>query len=151
MVHKGFIDLGFGTSKAAPWRAGANENTTFTFSTDVLIEGKPLKAGTYGFFIALGDTGATIIFSNNYSSCDSSFYSEKEDVLQATVKTIALNESVECLKYEFIGETEKNAFVALIWEKLKIPFTIEVDNKNTQLESFQKELATKLLARRQCN
>src|SRR6478672_3135851 len=43
LVHTGFKDLGFGTSKAAPWRAGANENTTFTFSTDVMIEGKPLK------------------------------------------------------------------------------------------------------------
>src|SRR4051812_38259871 len=45
LVHVGYKDLGFGTSKAAPWRAGANENTTITFSTDVMIEGKPLKAG----------------------------------------------------------------------------------------------------------
>ncbi len=30
------------------WRAGANENTTITFPTDVMIEGKPLAAGTYG-------------------------------------------------------------------------------------------------------
>ena len=27
----------------SPWRAGANENTTITFSTDVEIEGKALK------------------------------------------------------------------------------------------------------------
>ena len=30
------------------WRAGANENTTITFSDDVSVEGKPLAAGTYG-------------------------------------------------------------------------------------------------------
>src|SRR5687768_12223929 len=41
LVHKGYQDLGFGTSKAAPWRAGANENTTMSFSTDVLVEGRP--------------------------------------------------------------------------------------------------------------
>ena len=35
LVHAGFIDQGFGSSKAAPWRAGANENTIFEFSTPV--------------------------------------------------------------------------------------------------------------------
>src|SRR5689334_2957451 len=34
LVHYGFIDQGYGSSKAAPWRAGANENTTITFSHD---------------------------------------------------------------------------------------------------------------------
>ncbi len=48
LVHTGFTDLGFGTSKQAPWRAGAYENTTITFSTDVMVEGQHLKAGTYG-------------------------------------------------------------------------------------------------------
>src|SRR5438552_2137597 len=48
LVGYGFTDLGFGTSKAAPWRGGANENTTITFSTDVQVEGKPIAAGTYG-------------------------------------------------------------------------------------------------------
>ncbi len=28
------------------WRAGANENTIITFPNDVMIEGKPLAAGT---------------------------------------------------------------------------------------------------------
>src|SRR4051812_36238236 len=35
LVHYGFIDQGFGESKAAPWRAGANQNTTISFSHDV--------------------------------------------------------------------------------------------------------------------
>src|SRR5687768_833841 len=50
LVHYGFADLHYGTSKAAPWRAGANENTIIEFSSGVLIEGKPLPAGKYGFF-----------------------------------------------------------------------------------------------------
>src|SRR5215216_6436127 len=47
LIHTGYTNLGFGTSKAAPWRAGANENTIIEFSTDVKIEGQPLKAGRY--------------------------------------------------------------------------------------------------------
>src|SRR4029078_1477227 len=49
LVHYGFADLHYGTSKAAPWRAGANENTTIEFTSDVAIEDKPLPAGKYGF------------------------------------------------------------------------------------------------------
>ena len=140
LVHKGFTNLGFGTSKEAPWRAGANENTTITVSTDVMIEGKPLAAGTYGLFFAMGDGDATIIFSNNSTSWGSFFYDPKEDALRVMVKTVPLSESVERLKYEFMDEKENSATAALIWEKLKIPFTIEVDYVKTQLASFRREL-----------
>lgn len=140
LVHTGYKDLGFGTSKAAPWRAGANENTTITFSTDVKIEGQPLKAGTYGFFVAMGTGDATIIFSNNTSSWGSFFYDPKEDALKVTVKTVPLNESVERLKYEFMDETDNSATIALMWEKLKIPFKVEVDYVKTQMEAFRNEL-----------
>ncbi len=140
LVHTGFTDLGFGTSKQAPWRAGANENTTITFSTDVMVEGKPLQAGTYGFFIAMGTGDATLIFSNNNSSWGSFFYNPKEDVLRVTVKTEPLNESVEWLKYEFMNETDNSAVIALMWEKLKISFKVEVDYPKTQLAMFKNEL-----------
>ena len=140
LVHTGFMDLGFGTSKAAPWRAGANENTTFTFTTDIMIEGKPLAKGTYGFFIAMGNGDATLIFSNNSTSWGSFFYDDKEDALRVTVKTVPLSESVERLQYQFMDEKDNSAVVALLWEKLKIPFTISVDYIKTQLESFRREL-----------
>lgn len=140
LVHVGYKDLGFGTSKAAPWRAGANENTTINFSTDVKVEGKEIKAGTYGLFAAMGNGDATLIFSNNNSSWGSFFYNPKEDALRVSVKTVSLNESVERLKYEFSDETDNSATVTLIWEKLKIPFKMEVDYVKTQMESFKDEL-----------
>src|SRR6218665_2508211 len=68
LVPYGFTDQGFGISKSAPWRGGANENTTISFSTDVMVEGKPIAAGTYALFIALTETDATIIFSKNSTS-----------------------------------------------------------------------------------
>jgi hypothetical protein len=62
VAHYGFIDLGHGTTNAAPWRAGANENTTISFSHPVKVEGKDLVAGPYGFFIALGQEEACWYF-----------------------------------------------------------------------------------------
>jgi tetratricopeptide (TPR) repeat protein len=142
LVHVGFIDQQFGSSKAAPWRAGSNENTTFKFSTAVKIEGQPLPAGKYGFFIAYDPNECTLIFSKNSTSWGSYYYNEAEDALRIKVKPQALDRSVEWLKYEFSNETENSAVVSLQWEKLFIPFKIEADYVKEQIESFRKELRT---------
>jgi len=140
LVPAGFNDLGFGTSKAAPWRAGANENTTIQFSDDVKVEGQSLPAGKYGFFIAYDPNECTLIFSKNSTSWGSFFYDDKEDALRVKVKPMTLDKPVEWLKYEFMNETENSATIALQWEKLSIPFKVEVDYVKTQLESFRREL-----------
>jgi hypothetical protein len=140
LVHKGFTDQGFGTSKSAPWRAGANENTTIEFSTPVMIEGQNLPAGKYGFFIAYDSSTCTVIFSKNNTSWGSFFYEPKEDALRVTVKPQPLDKSVEWLTYSFTNETNTGATIALSWEKLSIPFKVETDYNNLQLESFRREL-----------
>jgi tetratricopeptide (TPR) repeat protein len=142
LVHAGFINQGFGNSNAAPWRAGANENTVVEFSTPVKIEGQILPAGKYGFFIAYDPNEPTLIFSKNSGSWGSYYYDEKEDALRVKVKPQALDKSVEWLKYEFMNETENSATIGLQWEKLMIPFKVEVDYINAQLESFRNELRT---------
>jgi hypothetical protein len=67
LVPYGLTDLGFGSCKQCPWRAGADWNTTFTVSHDVKVEGQALKAGTYGLSMiaqAMPDDW-TLIFSND--------------------------------------------------------------------------------------
>lgn len=140
LVHKGYTDLGFGTSKQAPWRAGANENTIIEFTTPVIIEGKHVPAGKYGLFIAYDSLASTLILSTNSTSWGSFFYDPKEDALRVTVKPVAIGKSVEWLKYEFLDQTDSSATVALEWEKLQIPFRIETDHINLQLASFRQEL-----------
>lgn len=142
VAHYGFKDLGHGTSYASPWRAGANENTVFSFSHPVKIEGKDLPAGDYGFFICLGETESTLIFSKISTSWGSFYYDSTQDALRVTVKNQALDKSVEWLKYEFINETKNSATVAMSWEKRMIPFTIEADVQKLQIESFKKEFRT---------
>ena len=142
LIPVGYTDQGFGSSKAAPWRAGANENTTIEFSTDVKIEGQPLAAGRYGFFIAYDPNESTIIISKNSTSWGSFFYDDKEDALRVKVKPQSTDKGVEWLKYEFSDESANAATVNLYWEKLRIPFKVEVDITNTQLASIEKELRT---------
>jgi hypothetical protein len=142
LIPVGYVNQGFGPSKSAPWRAGANEGTSIEFSTDVMIEGQPLAAGKYGFFVAYDPNECTLIFSKNSTSWGSFFYDPAEDVLRVKVKPVAADKSVEWLKYEFADQTPSSATVQLQWEKLVIPFKISVDVVKTQLESFRRELRT---------
>lgn len=128
VVHYGFIDQGFGTSKAAPWRAGANENTTITFSHDVKVSGKDLKAGTYGLFLDVEKEGPWYwIFSSASTNWGSYFYDPKEDVLRIeTQPTDAAY--TEYLTFGFDDRELNSATAFLQWEHKRVPFKIEVPN-----------------------
>jgi hypothetical protein len=78
LIQVGYNDLGFGNTKQAPWRAGANENTTIEFSTDVKIEGQNLPAGKYAFFVAYDPNECTLIFSKNNNSWESFFTTQRK-------------------------------------------------------------------------
>ena len=130
LVPYGLNNLGFGTSTAAPWRAGANENTTITFSHGVKVGDKNLSAGTYGLHLIVEkDKPWTYIFSNNSSSWGSFFYDEKEDAARLATSPVD-NSYTEYLTYGFEERKPNSAVAYLSWENKKAPFTIEVPNVN---------------------
>jgi tetratricopeptide (TPR) repeat protein len=139
VVHKGFVDQGFGNGKPAPWRAGANENTVIEFDNDVKIEGQTLPKGKYGLFIAYDSLESTVIFSKRTDAWGSFFYDEKEDALRVKIKPQPIEKSVEFLKYEFSNQTPDSAVIALAWEKLSIPFKVEVDYLKQQFDALVAE------------
>lgn len=143
IAHYGFQDLGYGPGQPAPWRAGANETTTITFSDNAQIEGQPIAAGTYGLFMNLGEQETTVIFSKIVVSWGSYYYDPAMDVLRVTVRNQLLNNLVERLTYSFINQTDSSATVALTWEKRLIPFTVSVDVVGQQMASFRRELLSK--------
>lgn len=140
LVPYGLQKVTFPKAQEIPWRAGANENTTISFSTDVAIEGKPLPAGKYGLHMIVKDpNNATIIFSKNHSSWGSFFYDQNEDALRVDVKTASAPKT-ELLTYSFIDYGSNYGVLALDWEMKRIPFKIEIDAHKTILASFRDEL-----------
>ena len=130
VVPYGMTNLNFLKSteqNPSPWRAGANENTTITFSHDVMVEGKPLKAGTYGLHMIPGETDWTIIFSNSNIAWGSFSYTPEEDALRVTVKSSPC-EFNEFLTYEFTDRLQNSATARMKWEKLSVPFKISLPN-----------------------
>lgn len=139
LVPYGFNNLGFGTATSSPWRAGANENTTITFTHDVTVEGKPIQAGTYGLHIEVQPEDlATIILSHDANSWGSYFYDENKDAIRAEVSTKEVPHK-ELLTYEFSSVNPNSTTASLIWEKKEIPFTIEVDVTKIVLDDFREK------------
>lgn len=127
LVPFGMHDLGFNDCKSCPWRAGANENTVFTVSHDVTIEGKPLPAGRYGLHMIAGKDEWTVILSKRANAWGSYFYDPSEDALRVQVKPAAC-EYHEWLTYEFTDRQPARATMALRWEKLQVPVIIGISD-----------------------
>lgn len=108
------------------WRAGANENTTIEFSTPVRIEGKELPAGLYGFQAIPSAESWTLIFSKDNDLWGAFKYDQAHDALRVPVKPQAADFQ-EWMSYDFSALTDSSVEVSLRWEKLRVPFRLEVD------------------------
>src|SRR5207253_1069178 len=108
------------------WRAGANEATLFQVTDDVLINGQPLKAGSYSLQAKPGKEEWTIIFNNDSGQWGAFTYDAKKDALRIRTKPQMVSDNQEWLMYSFDPVTENSATVNLRWEKVRVPFTVEV-------------------------
>jgi hypothetical protein len=110
------------------WRAGANEATTFAVTDDVMINGQKLAAGTYSLHTIPGKDEWTIIFNSDAGQWGSFSYDEKKDALRVKAKPEMVADTQEWLAYEIPNVGTNSARVVLRWEKVAVPFTVEVPN-----------------------
>jgi hypothetical protein len=121
------------------WRAGANENTTITFSDPVTIEGQALDKGTYGLHMIPGQDQWTVIFSKNSTSWGSFTYKQEEDALRVNVKPQAA-EAHDALAYDFDDVKVDSAIVTMRWDKVAVPFKVTVNVNELVTASIHRQL-----------
>ncbi len=102
------------------WRTGANEATTIEVSNEIMVEGKKLPAGKYGFFAIPNDEEWVIIFNSVHNQWGAYEYDSSKDVLRVNVKPTTGKDHVEALDYAL----ENNSLI-LKWEKLSVPIKIK--------------------------
>ena len=108
------------------WRTGANEATNITFSTDVLIEGQKLAAGTYALSTIPTENEWTITFNKVANQWGAFYYNPEFDALRVKVKPLAA-EHEEYLSYSFESLSPTSAQIVIRWEKMKVPFKVELE------------------------
>ena len=116
------------------WRTGANEVTSITFSDPAKVNGNELPAGTYGIHTIPGENEWEIIFSKDTKVDDPMTYDEKKDALRIKVKPES-NSFTERMAFTITDMTNNSANVNLIWEKLKVPFKVDVNTQELTLQS----------------
>jgi tetratricopeptide (TPR) repeat protein len=121
------------------WRAGANENTTITFSDPVAIEGKPLPKGAYGLHMIPGENEWTVIFSKSSTSWGSFTYDQAEDALRVAVKPQTA-EFHEALTYDFDDVGPDSSVITLRWEKVAVPFKVGVNTHEIVTANLHSQL-----------
>ena len=108
------------------WRSGANEATQFVVTDDVFINGQKLPAGSYSLHTVPNKDEWTIIFNSVANQWGSFNYDAAKDTLRVKVKPEWVTESKEWLEYGIEPVSDTAARVNIRWEKLTVPFTVEV-------------------------
>ena len=125
------------------WRAGANEATLFTVTDDVLINGQPLKAGSYSLHMIPTPDEWTVIFNKDDGQWGSFTYDAAKDALRVKAKPQMVADNQEWLVYSFDPVTDNSAQINIRWEKVRVPFTVEVkDVRAVTLEKLRATVAT---------
>lgn len=117
------------------WRTGANENTTFEVSGDVKINGQTLPAGKYGLHTIPNKDEWTIIFNKVNNEWGSFKYDRKQDQLRVTVKPQTA-EMQETMSLNFENVKPQTAEIVVRWEKVRVPFTIDVGDVNGRVLTY---------------
>jgi hypothetical protein len=108
------------------WRTGANEATQFVVTDDVLINGEKLPAGSYSLHTVPTKNEFTIIFNSIANQWGSFNYDAAKDTLRVKAKPEWVTENKEWLEYSIEPVNESSAKVSIRWEKIRVPFTVEV-------------------------
>jgi hypothetical protein len=121
------------------WRAGANENTTITFSDPVTIEGQPIEKGTYGIHMIPGENQWTVIFSKDSKDWGSFSYKQEDDALRVNVKPQQA-EAHNALTYDFDDVKPDSTVVTMRWDKVAVPFKVEVKVNDLVTASIHRQV-----------
>jgi len=103
------------------WRAGANEATVFEVDKDVVVEGKILPKGRYGFFVLVLEETWVLIFNKTWDQWGAFTYKEADDVLRVPVRDKEVDSFSEKLTYKI--STDGN--VTILWGDKEINFAVQ--------------------------
>ena len=124
------------------WRTGANENTTLSFSDDVVIDGKTLTKGKYALYtIPKADNWEIIFYSKTDNWGNPEVWDETKVALRTNVIPETLDRSVESFTIGINNLDSDFAHLELSWEKTIVALKFEVPTQKTAMASIEKALA----------
>jgi tetratricopeptide (TPR) repeat protein len=124
------------------WRTGANENSTITFSENVVIDGKTLAKGKYAIYSTpRADNWEIVFYSKTDNWGNPATWDEANVALRTSVKSEALDRNVENFTIGINNIDNNFAYLELSWEKTLVAIKFEVPTQKAAMASIEKALA----------
>ncbi len=102
------------------WSSGAHKATWIDFSQDVIVEGKVIPKGKYGFFTIPDKEIWTLILSKMWDMHLADDYKEENDIIRIKVKPFKSDKLIEALTYEVLPTNPNEGKIKLSWEYLSV-------------------------------
>lgn len=124
------------------WRTGANGSTKLTFVEDVKIEGKDVKAGTYGLYtIPNKDSWEVMLYSDLTLNGNVGSYKVENEVLRVVVKPTVLTSKVETFTINLADVTSNSLVLEILWDKTRVPVKITADIDAKIMKNIESTMA----------
>jgi hypothetical protein len=124
------------------WRTGANENTTITFSDDVVIDGKTLPKGKYALYTTpRADNWEVVFYSDTNNWGNPETWDETKVALKTNAKPEMLGRNVESFTIGINNLDNNFAHLEISWEKTLVAIKFEVPTEKIATASIEKALA----------
>ncbi len=104
------------------WATGAHKATWIDFGQDVMIQGKHIPKGKYGFFTIPDKKTWTLILSKTWDMHLGDDYKPENDVIRISVKPQKNKNLIEALTYEVISTSPNQGKIKMSWELLNVSF-----------------------------
>jgi hypothetical protein len=140
---KGRVIFGDLVPYGKAWRTGANAATKITFTDDVMIEGTPVKPGTYALYTIPNKDSWEIILNNDLTlGGNIAGYKPENEIVHVTVVPTSLTEKVELFTINIADVTTTSATLELIWDKVRVPVKITTEIDAKVMKNIETSLAT---------
>jgi hypothetical protein len=124
------------------WRTGANASTKVSFSEDVMVEGKELKAGKYALYTVPGADKWDIIFYKDLSFWGvPSEYKNEDEALRVSVAPKKMGMTVETFLINIGHMRNDKAQLELIWENTLVEVNIGFNTDKQVMASIEQVMA----------
>lgn len=119
------------------WRLGANANTKITFSTDVTIGNKDVKAGTYAIFATPNETSWNVVFYNDATNSGlPRSWDDSKVAAMVTAEIYPMPMKIETFTMTFDDLTSTSAMLGMMWENVYVGVEIEVPTDSMVLKNI---------------
>lgn len=122
------------------WRTGANGATIFNFSTEVMIDGKIVPAGSYALYSIPDKSEWIMILSKNTQLWGAIGYNSADDFMRWSAPASKTSKKYESFEISFNKLTDNSADVSLKWEQTRVDFTITTEVDPIVMADIQKQV-----------